>query len=577
MNERRGLSQILFGFLPEQTVDLSGKVWKVRRWILPIHLPVDIETVRRELLRAIRPWSEAGRDGLLAEDLYRGLPLHVLGVNEHRGVEVERFPRTYRCTSCSRLERQDDKRCACGARRWVQWHFVSYHDCGYLGPPKFRRCSEHKQVRVALPGTASAGDLRFECPECRRLLHQGFLRVTCENCDEGTPVRHDVHRAAQVYSPRTLTLVNPPDATAAAMMNDPTAGAQQLQWVLDGLPAERRSGPTVETVAAGLAAAGMTPEAARAQAERMLEEGALGSAQGAPAIDLSEETRNMAQAAALNLWAATAGGRTTIADLTARAEPHERARYLETYPRAIANVGLEQVELLDDFPVLTLRYGYTRGGSTPGQARLRRYVARDGGVDVHGQLSRTEGLLFRLDPVTVASWLSLRGLLSEPSSEAYQARLQILASGPVPEPYDEPSDTAGSMVLTLIHSISHRLIRRVASLAGIERDAIAEYLIPEHLGFVLYAATRGDFVLGGMQALFQHDLALALDDLIAGERRCALDPGCRQHGRACVACLHIGEPSCRYFNRFLDRDVLFSPEAGYLTSAITGPRATRMA
>jgi hypothetical protein len=353
-------------------------------------------------------------------------------------------------------------------------------------------------------------------------------------------------------------------------MNDPTAGAQQLQWVLDGLPTQRRSGPTAETVAAGLVAAGMTPEAAREQAERMSEEGALGATQGAPPIDLPEETRNEAQAAALNLWAATAGGRTTTADLAARAEPQDRARYLESYPRAIARAGLEQVELLDDFPVLTLRYGYTRGGSAPGQARLRRYVGRDGGIDVHGQLSRTEGLLFRLDPVTVASWLSLRGLLQDPSDERHLARLQTLAAGATPQPYDEPSDTAGSLILTLIHSISHRLIRRVASLSGIERDAIAEYLIPEHLAFVLYAATRGDFVLGGMQALFQHDLELALDDLLDGEHRCALDPGCRQHGRACVACLHIGEPSCRYFNRFLDRDVLFSNADGYLTAAVTG-------
>ncbi len=574
MNEHRGLSQILFGFLPEQTVDLSGRVWKVRRWVLPIYLDVDTETVRSELLRAIRPWTQMQRDGSLAEDLYRGLPLHVLGVNEHRGVEVERFPRTYRCTSCSRLERQDDRRCQCGVRRWVQWHFVSYHDCGYLGPPKFMRCKEHQQVRVVLPGTASAGDLRFECPVCQRLLHQGFLRVTCENCDEGTSVRHDVHRAAQVYSPRTLTLVNPPDATAAAMLRDPTAGAQQLQWVLDGLPIQRRSGPTVETVAAGLIAAGMTPEAAREQAQRMAGEGALGTNPGAPAVDLPEELRDDAQAAALRLWAATAGGRTTVGELAAKTDANERIRYEQTYPQAMARAGLDQVELLDDFPVLTLRYGYTRGGSTPGQARLRRYVARDGGIAVHGQLSRTEGLLFRLDPAAVASWLALRGLLEDPQSEGYLARLQILAAGPTPEPYDEPSETVGSLVLTLIHSLSHRLIRRIAGLAGIERDAIAEYLIPEHLSFVLYAATRGDFVLGGMQALFQHDLAVALNDLIAGERRCALDPGCRQHGRACVACLHIGEPSCRYFNRFLDRDTLFSPDEGYMTAAVVGPKIT---
>jgi AcrR family transcriptional regulator len=56
------------------------------------------------------------------------------------------------------------------------------------------------------------------------------------------------------------------------------------------------------------------------------------------------------------------------------------------------------------------------------------------------------------------------------------------------------------------------------------RDAIAEYLVPEHLAFVLYAATGGDFVLGGMQALFEHDLHLALDEVAHGERRCQQEP-----------------------------------------------------
>ena len=572
MNQRRGLSQILFGFLPDQTVDLSGGVWKVRRWISPRFLDVDRETVRRELLRAIRPWTAADEDGSLAEDLRRGIPLHVLEVNEHRGVEVERFPRVFRCTTCSRLERQDDRRCACGARHWVQWHFVSYHDCGYLGAPKYLRCPEHQQVRVVLPGTASARDLRFECPICNRLLHQGFFPgARCENCDAGTLLRHDVHRAAQVYSPKTLTVVNPPDATTAAVLRDPTAGAHRLQWVLDGMPTDERASPTVDTVAAGLIAAGMSSDAARAEAERMAAEGRLGTGNGTPGVDLSDEARAEAQDAALRLWLATSGGRTTIEDLAAVAAETERDRFDTSYPRAISRSGFQAVELLEDFPLLTLRYGYTRGPSTPGQARLRRYAARDGGIAVHGQLARTEGLLFRLDPMAVSRWLVARGHFDEAASTADQARLSVLRSGPMPDPYDDAAPSVASDVLTLVHSMSHRLIRRIASLAGIERDAVAEYLVPEHLAFVLYAATRGDFVLGGMQALFQQDLDLAVNDVADGERRCPLDPGCRQHGRACVACLHIGEPSCRYFNRFLDRDVLFAGDDGYVSTVALEP------
>ncbi len=569
MNVSRGLSQILFGFLPDQTVDLSGRVWRVRRWVQPIHLEVDRETVRSELLRAIKPWTQAGRDGRLAEDLFRGLPIHVLQVNEHRGAEVEQFPRVFRCRTCSRLERHDDRVCRCGSKSWVQWHFVSYHDCGYLGPPRFLRCQTHDQVKVVLSGTASARDLRFECPVCDRLLHKGFFPgAKCDNCEAGTSLRlrHDVHRAAQVYSPKTLTLVNPPDRVTAAVLRDPTAAAHKLDWVLKGLPSDEVVGPSIETVVAGLVAAGMSEASARHQAEKMAADGALGPAASGQSVDLVPERLGRAQQAALRMWLAVSGGRRTVTDLAEGAPSHQRRTFEQTYPRSIALVGLEAVELLDDFPVLTCRYGYTRGPSTPGEATLRRYRTRDGAIAVHGQLARTEGLFFRLDPLLVLDWLRVRGRTIATTSDRTEARVRILELAEVPEAFDDPADDAGTDVLTLLHSLSHRLVRRVASLAGIDRDAVAEYLIPEHLGFVLYAATRGDFVLGGMQALFENDLHLALNDVALGESRCPLDPGCRDHGRACVACLHLGEPSCRHFNRFLDRDVLFG-SSGYFSLA----------
>ena len=87
---------------------------------------------------------------------------------------------------------------------------------------------------------------------------------------------------------------------------------------------------------------------------------------------------------------------------------------------------------------------------------------------------------------------------------------------------------------------------------------------PQHLGFFVYAAARGEFVLGGLQALFERSLEELLGDVLHGESQCALDPGCAKSGGACMACLHIGEPSCRYFNRFVGRQYLFG-DRGYLS------------
>lgn len=99
--------------------------------------------------------------------------------------------------------------------------------------------------------------------------------------------------------------------------------------------------------------------------------------------------------------------------------------------------------------------------------------------------------------------------------------------------------------------------------AGIERNALSELLVPSHLSFFVYAASKGDFVLGGLQAVFESDLDTFLKALVDDEHRCALDPGCERGGGACSACLHIGEPSCRWFNTRLSRLALFGSN-GYL-------------
>ncbi|WP_136697337.1 hypothetical protein [Geodermatophilus dictyosporus] len=118
--------------------------------------------------------------------------------------------------------------------------------------------------------------------------------------------------------------------------------------------------------------------------------------------------------------------------------------------------------------------------------------------------------------------------------------------------------TVGADVLTLVHSYAHRMIRQTAVFAGIDRDALNEYLVPSHLGFFLYASPRGDFVLGGLQSVFETNLNLLLDTVTTAESRCPLDPGCARGTGACSACLHLGETSCRAYNTFLDRRGLLS-------------------
>lgn len=208
--------------------------------------------------------------------------------------------------------------------------------------------------------------------------------------------------------------------------------------------------------------------------------------------------------------------------------------------------------------------GTPGGGKPAGETRLVAFTGRGRTLRLHGDANETEALYLRLDPMRVAAWLHQRGLMPAAPADAHSARLAILNAVSIPARGDDDRQpTAGVALLTLLHSYAHRFIRQLAVLAGLDRESLAEYLVPEHLGVFIYASNRGDFVLGGLQSVFETELDRVLDLQLDAETRCPLDPGCDRASGACLACLHIGEPSCAYYNRFLDRKTLFGDD-GYL-------------
>src|SRR6266536_1829514 len=164
----RSGSQILRTFLPDQTVDLRGDVYRVAEWSGPSPIEVDTDLVRRHLLREIGPWIAHDTDSGMGADLLRNAPVEVVELDERRGVLVERYPQVWLCRDCKRIGRSLDRPCRCGKRKWGQLHFVGIHDCGAITEPWIRRCAEHDDVKVVIPKSAKAGDITFVCPVCDR-------------------------------------------------------------------------------------------------------------------------------------------------------------------------------------------------------------------------------------------------------------------------------------------------------------------------------------------------------------------------------------------------------------------------
>ena len=566
MIDQRSLSQVVFGFLPNQTADVKNKVWRVVRWADARGLSVDPEVVRDELARALYPWELARTDGGLLQRLREGLDISVVSPSEDGGAAVERFPELYRCQSCGRVGKDPESQCLCGKRRWGQINWVAFHECGRLETPWIPTCPEHKQVRYRQTGSPSLGEIVFDCPVCKRQISKGPPPRKCD-CGKGI-LWHNPHRAAVVYQPRTTVIVNPPSQADAAALRSPSGRSMVLEWVLGGMDSDTPAAgkPTIEVLYETFVAQGTEPTTARAMAEAAYKaSGETGKDEDGDVGDLTGDAKDAATTAALRLAYATIGGRLRLTHLVRNAGPMAKARFKDLYPPALDRGRLVEVELLERFPVLTAAFGYTRGSGDFGTSHLQWFKGGSGGLRIHGQQADTEALLFRLDPVAVSHHLHRHGALEKAEDDPRAARLAIAKAATVPHAGEivDPS-SAGARLLTLVHSYSHRVIRRITGFCGIDQDSLAEYLVPQHLAFIVYATSRGDFVLGGLQAVFEHDLDKVVHDIVGAEHRCALDPGCEKEGGACVACLHIGEPSCRYYNQYLDRAALFSSD-GFLT------------
>ncbi len=568
MRDQRSGTQVLFGFLPEQTVDAKGSVWKVKDWRNADRIKnIYKEGLRSELCRLASPWEAAGTDGGFVQDLMAKTDLEVVEVNRESGVQLEPFPRQWVCRTCNRLHDTPAGGCLCGSSdARGQLPFVGFHPgCGDLIGPSIQRCPTHRQVKVVWPGTSSAREITFVCPVCSRTLQRGFFGKKC-TCGVGdSAFVFQVHRSSSVFTPRTCVLVNPPSNQRIQEITDAGGPSRALRWVVDGMPAggvqaglQTRDALTRTLKAQGLSDSLIKQMIAVAEKAGQVADDPL-------PIFVPMGMREEAEKEAVTIALSVEEPRTTIASLRlrSRGSPVLSDLHSRRYTKALDDAGLFDVELIDRFPVLTAQFGYTRGGGAPGEDRLRAYRRGQGGYVIYGDLAKTEALFFRLSPSRVAEWLRRRGHAVGPTKDDQDARIAILRDVAVPGFSQDPSPDVGSDLLTLTHSYCHRALRTLSVFAGMDRNALSELLVPRHLGFYIYGAARGDFVLGGLQAVFDTELDGFLASVVFDESRCPLDPGCISTGGACPACLHIGEPSCRGFNRYLDRTTLFGSN-GYL-------------
>jgi hypothetical protein len=389
------------------------------------------------------------------------------------------------------------------------------------------------------------------------VIQRGF-GAACD-CDAGGTLSFTVHRSGTVFKARNIVLINPARRDVLNQVEMAGGGARALDWVISGMQQRRmtetRASNDPDNIRRLLQARGFDEAVIAAMVAAMPP--STSAAVSMAGIEMTVRTDAERQARQIAL--ASFDSRQELSELRRRAgNATLQALYDNQYPVALQRAGLDRIELVDRFPVLTAQYGYTRGPSKLGEGRLRTYREPSGEYTLYGDLMQTEALFIRLRPRRVHAWLRSLGFNLPEAIDDTAASVRIL------EAADQlgPGGSAADCVLRLVHSYSHAFIRRATLYAGIDRNSLSELVLPLMLGFFVYAPAKGDFVLGGLQALFETELHSLLLALLSDEQRCALDPGCQDNGAACAVCLHLGEPSCRLFNTMLSRHVLSGPQ-GY--------------
>ena len=568
---RRSASQLQRTLLPGQTADLGGRIYRVDAWPGAHPLPIDVEALRRRLLREIRPFEAHQHDAGLAADLRRGQSLEVVEIDTEMGATVELYPQVWLCRSCKRIGKRRDQKCRCGQQSWGQLHFLGVHSCGSVVEPFVRRCPTHDDVAVISPRSAKASDIIFRCPECHVEIARGLGFVKCTACGTGM-MAWNVHKARPVFTPRGMVMINPPRPERVAKLKAAGGERRALEWLLEGMTARRPEdligAPGRLELVATLISRGISAPIAETMADQAAAAGALRDADQDVSTQLSKDVLIEAEHEAFDIAMALAESRLPTTELAASVVSASLADlYSVAYPAALDRAGITGIDLVERFPVMSVTYGFTRGVGEADEVTLRPFRGRTTAYRFHGQLAETEALFVRLKPSRVRTWMEARGhdlgLLEEADDRAI--RIALLERAKIPDVGVARTEdrSAGKDLVALVHSYAHRFIRQISVLAGIDRDALSEYLVPNHLGFFIFAAGRGGFVLGGLQAVIEQDLHTLVDSVVRSEHRCPLDPGCTAGGGACAACLHLGEPSCRRFNLDLDRSTLFG-NSGYL-------------
>jgi hypothetical protein len=621
----RGRGQLLYRYRPGQTFDHPGGFTaQVRQYGADDAFQgpaVESAYLIGEAQRVVRRWRSEGVAASGADpgsDRAPEFPGEVPLAEEHYEVVIPGkvfcrvWPRVVRCTrsGCGRVWSASDPtpgeewpgNCpSCGDTNGQQLQYVFVHQCGEavsMEPP-YKGCSNCSSRAFRLDDRASRFlDFRWECMKCST---QQDVRAFCRNsgCSWGEKMMSpQVHTASSAHAGHGVNLVNPPLEEHAQRRDTREFVLGSLaRWL--GECTEEEAGQLLSSDSAevpaeilaaveGLEKAGMNDqaEALCARFVPVALDDLRDRVTARLGFDpLDDPVRGPQLAANLDIYERVLKlPRLSLDQLEADSGSTGRGGLYADYRPALERYGFDPqgVFLVKEFPVTYLAIGYSRGGFGPGEADLVAYKGRAGRGKamktlLHANPTVTEALVFTLDQARVARWLVANKAARQEELEGPAGVSQWLAAhmsdydGRLPPPWDpdtepDPADSAFGprLLFTLLHSVSHQLLRGLAVDSGFSETGLSEYLFPYALAFAIHPNGGSEFTIGGLRTVLEQNLAEVVAR--AGDNdTCIYDPNCMVANRgADHGCLQLPETACQAWNWFISRWELFGSPDGEL-------------
>lgn len=601
---KRGVSQSLYKYLPESWIDFSVRgeerynyIAHVTRWNSEKIDGINKQRLIRVVNHAIEAFGSASTEGNPIENTAgygTGLTMENCNIlnpkheSDERGIVAEISPITFYCPKCHRVYQfkdaetyQRNKKCHHCKLELKQFRHIYFCKCGSATdkhPVYCKKCKSSEHITWS----GKVGDYNFRCTKCGEKIP--MIKV-CDQC--GSRLLPKVALDPSQYFAYSINLIDIIDEKVEKFISETDYGAlltisywlgkitrRELYEVLnDGITSDPEAFQKKYDESYDMfILAGLDPSSA-ANAASALANKECGSKYFEIINDLRskiftspESISKVSEAILEYLFVKELEDSSSLDDAKEISKMLNTNANPEEFKEIADKRAISAVQVCGNIPFVSCSYGYTRDKSEPGEGVvLRAFKEEHNGIkNIYATKLNTEGVLFEFDRRKILLWLDKNNYVehgSLPDLEDEEAIKLWFVNNIRPElikPFSklDPENKATYYVYTLIHTLSHLLIRSAASMCGLDKNSISEYILPSVPATLVYCQNSQGFNLGALFNLFEAYFDKWLSNTYQGAQKCIFDPICIERYKACTGCLFLNEVSCQHFNHDLDRSLI---------------------